>query len=151
MNDKPILTEINNGIASTAKGGMPLKDLTSDNTASFSLSRKMFKSYVPKPNFSIPQVGKTVIERESLALSNKVVIDGGKTALQKKWIGGNRDASSMIRKRQMHNTAGIFSKTGPFSFTNVVDNNTAREARIRARADGYRVPPKVTQQNVIPK
>lgn len=143
MNDKPIPTEINNGILSS-KGGMPMKDLTSDNTASFSMSRKMFKSYVPKPNFSVPQVVNTVIERESLALSNKVVIDGGKTALQKKWIGGNRDASSMIRKKQMHNTAAIFSKSGPFSFKNVVDNNTARDARIRCRSSGYSVPPKVT-------
>ena len=152
MNQQPIKTELNNGII-TAKAAMPLKDLTSNNEAEFSMSRRLFnRSYINTSNFAINQTGKSVIERESLGLSQKVIIDGPKSTLQKKWIGGNRDASNIISRRKISNTGNILSKTGTndFSFKNIVDNNTAADARIRCRAGGYRVPPGVTQKNVIP-
>lgn len=147
--NNPILNQLNNGISTSS--GMPMKDLTSDNDASFGMSRKIFaRAFVPKTNFLIPQIGTTVIERQALGIGNKVVIDGKKTVGQKKWIGGNRDASSMIARRQITNTSQISAHVGPQSFKNIEDNNTANEARIRVRSSGYRVPPKVTQKNVLP-
>jgi len=147
--NNPILNQLNNGISTSS--GMPMKDLTSDNDASFGMSRKIFaRAFVPNTNFLIPQVGTTVIERQALGIGNKVVIDGKKTVGQKKWIGGNRDASSMIARRQIINTSQINAHVGPQSFKNIEDNNTANEARIRVRSSGYRVPPKVTQKNVLP-
>ena len=147
--NNPILNQLNNGISTSS--GMPMKDLTSDNDASFGMSRKIFaRAFLPKTNFLIPQVGTSVIERQALGIGNKVVIDGKKTVVQKKWIGGNRDASSMITRRQITNTSQINSHVGPQSFKNIEDNNTANEARIRVRSSGYRVPPKVTQKNVLP-
>ena len=132
MSRLPIITELNNGII-VADSAMPLKDLTSNNEAAFSMSRKLFqKSFVNDPG--------------TLALSNKVVV----SAAQKKWIGGNRDASSIIARRKISATgSNISNSSGGTSFTNIVDNNTAKDARIRVRSSGYRVPPKVTQKNVI--
>lgn len=147
--NNPILNQLNNGISTSS--GMPMKDLSSDNDASFGMSRKIFaRAFVPKTNFLIPQIGTTVIERQALGIGNKVVIDGKKTVGQKKWIGGNRDASSMITRRQIINTSQINAHVGPQSFKNIEDNNTAKDARIRVRSSGYRVPPKVTQKNVLP-
>jgi len=147
--NKPILTQINNGILSS-DAAMPKKDITSDNTASFELSRKLFnRSFLPNTNFFIPQTGKTVIERHALGINNKVVIDGAKTFAQKKWIGGNRDASSMLTRRKITNTSQINSTKGDKSFKNVKDNNTANDARIRVRSSGYRVPPKITHNYLM--
>ena len=153
MNNKPIITELNNGVLSSTHA-MPLKDITSNNESVFSMSRRLFfRSSVvaEKPDFSVLQQGTTVIERESLALSNKVVIDGKKTALQKKWIGGNRDASSRLLRSKINNTAHLLAyNTGPTSFKNGNDKNAVNDAIIRVRSSGYRVPPSVTQKNVIP-
>jgi hypothetical protein len=133
---------------------MPLKDITSNNESVFSMSRRLFfRSSVvaDKPDFSINQQGTTVIERESLALSNKVVIDGKKTALQKKWIGGNRDASSRLLRSKIINTAHLLANnSGPTSFKNGNDKNAVNDAITRVRSSGYRVPPSVTQRNVLP-
>lgn len=149
MNNKPIITELNNGIIK-ANNAMPMKDITSVNEASFSMSRKLFnKSFVPNPLFNVKSTSSSVIQRESLALSNKVVIDGKKTPLQKKWIGGNRDASSVTSNRKIQNSGAISSSNNQVSFKNIKDNNTEREALIRLRGSGYRVPPKVTQKNVL--
>jgi hypothetical protein len=132
-------TEINNGI-STAKMGMPMKDLTSDNNASFEMNRRLFqKAYIAPNNFAIRQEGKSVIERESLGLSNnQVVIDGPKTFYQKKWIGGNRDASQVAKNRRVNATGAVMSNVNnaPTSFKDIVDNNTAREALRRVRGGG---------------
>ena len=146
---RPIITELNNGILSS-KMAMPLKDLTSNNDAGFEMSRKVFnKAYIPKTNFALVQQGTTVVERNSLALNQKVVIDGQRTVPQKKWIGGNRDASSIIARRKMNATGAGMTTVGPQSFTNIVDNNTARDARIRMRSSGNTVPVKVTQKNMV--
>ena len=151
MNQQPIVTQLNNGII-VANSAMPMKDLTSNNEAEFSMSRKLFnKSYFLKPSLSLS--GTSIIQRESLGLSTKVVIDGDKSVNQKKWIGGNRDASSMISRRKINNTGSILSASnseGSSSFKNVADNNTQRNALIRCRAGGYRVPPSVTQKHVMP-
>jgi hypothetical protein len=153
MNNQPIITELNNGVL-TSTHAMPLKDITSNNESVFSMSRRLFfRSSVvaDKPDFSINQQGTTVIERESLALSNKVVIDGKKTALQKKWIGGNRDASSRLLRSKVNNTALLLANnSGPTSFKNGNDKNAVNDAITRVRSSGYRVPPSVTQRNVLP-
>ena len=153
MNNKPIITELNNGVL-TSTHAMPLKDITSNNESVFSMSRRLFfrSSIVANnPDFSVQQQGTTVIERESLALSNKVVIDGKKTALQKKWIGGNRDASSRLLRSKVMNTAHLLANnTGPTSFKNGNDKNAVNDAITRVRSSGYRVPPSVTQKNVLP-
>lgn len=153
MNNQPIITELNNGVLSSTHA-MPLKDITSNNESGFSMSRRLFfrSSIVANnPDFSVQQQGTTVIERESLALSNKVVIDGKKTFLQKKWIGGNRDASSRILRSKVMNTAHLLANnTGPTSFKNGNDKNAVNDAITRVRSSGYRVPPSVTQKNVLP-
>ena len=146
--NNPILTQLNNGIL---VDGMPMKDLTSDNDSSFAMSRKLFmRAFTPNTNFAIEQQGTTVIQRQALGIDNKVVIDGKKTVGQKKWIGGNRDASSMLTRRKITNIGQIDSTPGPQSFKNIVDNNTAKDAINRARSSGYRVPLKVTQQHLLP-
>ena len=153
MNNQPIITELNNGVLNSMHA-MPLKDITSNNESGFSMSRRLFfrSSIVANnPDFSVQQQGTTVIERESLALSNKVVIDGKKTALQKKWIGGNRDASSRLLRSKVMNTAHLLANnTGPTSFKNGNDKNAVNDAITRVRSSGYRVPPSVTQKNVLP-
>ena len=135
------LTALNNGI-----GAMPLKDLTSDNNSTFSMSRRLFTKALISPHINQKSInGESIIQRESLGVSNnRVIIDGAKTPLQKKWIGGNRDASSMIARKKMVNTSNM--STGPQSFVNVVDPNTARQALIRTRAGGARVPLKVSMR-----
>lgn len=150
MQKYPILTEINNGILST-KNAMPQKDLTSDNNSTFEMNRKIFtKTYYPTNSFSNLQSGTTMIEQSALGLANnKIIISGGKSILQKKWIGGNRDASQIIKNRRVYSTgSGSSSGSGSTSFKNVKDNNTARDALVRTRAGGYVAPPKVTQKNV---
>ena len=130
---------LNNGI-----GAMPLKDLTSDNNATYSMSRRLFTKALIPPR-TVMEEGETVIQRESLGVSNnRVIIDGGRTQLQKKWIGGNRDASSMIARRKMEYTCQM--EKGVQSFVNIVDPNTARQALIRTRAGGSRVPLKVSMR-----
>ena len=153
MNNKPIITELNNGVLSSTHA-MPLKDITSNNESAFSMSRRLFfRSSVAadKPDFSKSEQGTSVIERESLALSNKVVIDGKKTALQKKWIGGNRDASSRLLRNKIANTAHLLAyNTGPTSFKNGNDKNAVNDAIRRVRSSGYCVPPSVTHKNILP-
>ena len=147
MSNRPILTILNNGIID-ASMAMPMKDLTSDGDSNFEMNRRLFnRSYVAPTDFSQPQVGTTIVQRHALGLSNNtVVIDGAKTAIQKKWIGGNRDASQVTKNRRVNTSGSTMVTTGPTSFKNVSDNNTTREAIIRVRSGGYRVPPKVTQK-----
>ena len=110
------------------------------------MSRRLFTKALISPHINQQSInGESIIQRESLGVSNnRVIIDGAKTPLQKKWIGGNRDASSMIARKKMVNTSNM--STGPQSFVNVVDPNTARQALIRTRAGGARVPLKVSMR-----
>jgi hypothetical protein len=125
---------------------MPMKDNTSNNESEFSMVRRLFNHSFFQKTYTNNTNGRSVIQRESLGLSNKVIIDGEKTPLQKKWIGGNRDASNVISNRKIANTGRILTNPNSVSFKNVKDNNTAREALIRVRAGGYCVPPKVTNK-----
>lgn len=141
MATKPILTELNNGII-TAVHAMPMKDLNSNNDSSFEIDRKLFnKSYYPIPLNNV--IGRSIVQRRAPALRHGFVIDGPKSVLQKKWIGGNRDASQIVENRRKATTGQIMTFSGPQSFANKQDNNPRIDALARVRGGGARVPPKV--------
>ena len=141
------LTELNNGILN-AQNAMPLKDLTSDNESTFAINRKLFNAaYVAPADYSNIKIGNMVIQRRALGLSEKqVVIQGGNSVYQKKWIGGNRDASQVTTNRRVKSTGAITSNVNklPTAFKNVKDTNTAREHLQRVRSGGSIAPPKKT-------
>jgi len=150
MNGQPIRTEINNGVLSSTHA-MPLKNLTSDNTQSFTNNRQLFqKAYQPPADYSIRQTTRSFFQRSTGALPHGYVVDGPKSVFQKKWIGGNRDASQTTMRRRMNTTGASMTTSGPQSFKNPNDNNPRIEALARARGGGSSVPPKVSQKNVLP-
>jgi len=109
---------VNNGIASGQKA-MPMKDSTSDGTASFSLDRH---------NYS-----------ESLNVQTVSEIQ------RKKWIGGNRDASQVSTNRRVANVGvgSLNSSAGKMKFVSNSDRSVVDNALIRVRAGGAVVPRKV--------
>ena len=150
MNGQPIRTEINNGVLSSTNA-MPLKNLTSDNTPSFSNNRQLFqKAYQPPADYSVRQTTRSFFQRNTGALPHGYVIDGPKSVFQKKWIGGNRDASQTTMRRRMNTTGASMTKPGPQSFKNPNDNNPRIEALARVRGGGASVPPKVSNRVTIP-
>ena len=145
---RPIITQLNNGIIN-ARGAMPLKDLTSDNNSSFELTRQIFnKSYQPPINYKTTPVGRSFFQRRAPAIEHGYVVDGPKSVQQKKWIGGNRDASQITANRRKNTTGQIMTFPGPRSFTNIKDNNTRIDALTRVRGGGATVPPKVASRPV---
>jgi len=68
--------------------------------------------------------------------------------LNKKWIGGNRDASQVARNRRVNAIGnGSFNANNqPFSFKTNRDVNVTRDALTRVRGGGSTVPKKVTQK-----
>jgi len=148
MNQQPVPHESNNGVLNSTNA-MPMKNITSDNDATFGLNRMLFnRSYQPKVDYSQTQISKTVIERESPGMHHGFVIDGAKTANQKKWIGGNRDASDIVNRRRMNTTGASINAPGAKSFKNPTDNNPRIEALARVRGGGARVPQKVANRPV---
>ena len=144
MDGLPTRTELNNGVLSSTNA-MPLKNLTSDNTQSFSNNRQLFQNaYQPPVNYSLRQTTRSFFQRSTGALPHGYVVDGPKSAFQKKWIGGNRDASQTAMRRRMNSTGASMTATGPQSFKNPNDNNPRIEALARVRGGGACVPPKVT-------
>lgn len=108
---------VNNGILSGEKA-MPMKDLTSDGTADFSLSR--------------------------MAYTNALVVPTVSETLQKKWIGGNRDASHIVANRRVHSVGASVNLSGkPLTFVGNNNRNTVDQALTRVRGGGAVVPPKV--------
>ncbi len=111
---KPIRTQINNGTLSGVKA-MPQKDITSDGTGSFALDRHNYSQSYTNSQLK-----------------------------QKKFIGGNRDASSVIARRRA-NEVGVGSLNagaGFTSFTTTRDINVTSNALSRVRGGGYMVPAK---------
>ncbi len=120
---------INNGTLNAVKA-MPQKDLTSDGTSSFAMARRQYAEVYPVINQS----------------TNK----------QKKFIGGNRDASSVVaRRRATEVGVGTLNASKvPMSMTGVRDINDTNSALRRVRAGGAYVPPKKTNHyaaNVDPR
>lgn len=75
-------------------------------------------------------------------------IESLNTTPGKKWIGGNRDASQIIRNNRM-NSIGLGSLNAnkvPSSFTSSSSTNTIREAKKRVRSGGATVPAKITHK-----
>jgi len=118
---------------------MPIKDLTSDGAASFEMNRKLFvKSYI-NPATNPNAAGNAKIERTALGLNNQqVVIIGPAVALQKKWIGGNRDASQTAMRRRVQQSGRVMANVNnqPVSFVSDKDNNVTRHALSRVRGGG---------------
>ena len=149
MDGQPIRREINNGVLSSINA-MPLKNLTSDNTQSFSNNRQLFQNaYQPPVNYSVRQTTRSFFQRSTGALPHGYVVDGPKSVFQKKWIGDNRDASQTTMRRRMNTTGASMTAPGPQSFKNPNDNNPRIEALARVRGGGASVPPKVSQKNVL--
>jgi hypothetical protein len=145
MNGFPRLRELNHGILN-APNAMPLKDTTSINETPFSMTRRLFhKSYSTS---SSALSGDSFIQRQTPAIHNGFMIQGPKTTLQKKWIGGNRDASNVIRNRRIESVGQTTNATGPQSFVNIKDENSRIEALARVRGGGSRVPKKVSHKNI---
>jgi hypothetical protein len=148
MDGQPIRTEINNGVLSSTNA-MPLKNLTSDNTQSFSNNRQLFQNaYQPPVNYSLRQTTRSFFQRSTGALPHGYVVDGPKSVFQKKWIGGNRDASQTAMRRRMNSTGASMVKPGPQSFNTINDTTTRINALARVRGGGSRVPIGVTHKNV---
>jgi len=120
---QPIIQDINNAVL-TGQMAMPMKDLTSDGTSRFSMGRIDFiRGYIPsQPSFT--------------AAYNP----------QKKWIGGNRDASQITTGRRMNGIGyGSVNASGKaISFTAPREVNVVRDALLRMRSAGSTVPKKCT-------
>jgi hypothetical protein len=146
MNGIPVIRGINNNILNF-KNAIPLKNPTTNNEQSFEIDRKLFnKAFQPTVNLSLEQNGNSVIQRESPAIQHGYVVDGPKTTLQKKWIGGNRDASQTTLRRRMNTTGQTIQTSGPVSFNAGNDNNPRIQALARVRGGGSRVPLKVANR-----
>jgi hypothetical protein len=113
MNGLPTRDNLNNGTLSFPKS-MPQKDLTSDGGSTNMMGRRVYEE--------ISNGG------------HSIAVDK-----QKKFIGGNRDASAVVARRRANNFKGIQSATAN-SYTTVRDINDTSSALRRVRAAGY-VPP----------
>jgi len=103
----------------TSQKSMPLKDSTTTGDSDFSIPRHQY------------------IETNSSV-----------TIPEKKWMGGNRDASQVIQNRRIHSVGlGSLNATRvPSSFTSSIPTNTVRQAKHRVRSGGANVPAKVTHK-----
>ncbi len=113
---KPIITQINNGTLTGMKA-MPQKDISSDGTSYFAHDRRAYA--------------------ESLtSYTNQQLY-------KKKFIGGNRDASSVAARRRTNEVGNgsLNASNAQISFTTVRDINTTNNALRKARAGGGYVPP----------
>ena len=113
MNGLPIRDNLNNGTLSFRKS-MPQKDLTSDGGSTNMMGRRVYEE--------ISNGG------------HSITVDK-----QKKFIGGNRDASSVADRRRANNFKVMQNATAN-SYTTVRDINDTSSALRRVRAGGY-VPP----------
>ena len=140
VDGRPIINQLNNGLLSSTNA-MPAKDSTSDNTG---IDRRLFtRTYQPRINFSVGQITRSIEQRRSPAIEHGFIIDGPKSVQQKKWIGGNRDASSVTKARRSSSTGSTMTAPGPTSFFSK-EKNSRIEALARCRGGGASVPPKVT-------
>jgi hypothetical protein len=129
---------------------MPLKNTTSDNGESFAIDRALFeKAYQPPLNYALKQTTKSFFQRRAPGITHGFVVDGPKSANQKKWIGGNRDSSNATMNRRIKSTGGSITTSGEKSFNSPRDNNPRIEALTRARGSGSCVPAKVSGRNMV--
>lgn len=112
----PKLNVLNNAISNVANG-MPLKDLTSDNSSSFSLGRMQYSKSLD-------------------------TISNSENKIQKKWMG-SRESSDVIQRKK-RNAFGVNTISAPLSFTDSDNNNTVHQALSRTRNSGGGIPKIVT-------
>jgi hypothetical protein len=107
---------MNNGTLYSIKA-MPQKDSTSDGTTNFANSRRVYAETI------------------NATPSNEVW-------KQKKFIGGNRDASSVVARRRAAEVGvgTLNASAGALSFTTTRDVNVTNNALRRVRAGGAYVP-----------
>jgi len=119
----PKLRAINNGITNVPKG-MPLKDLSSDNNASFAMGRMLYS--------------KTI---------ETVSTDTDKT--HKKWFG-SRNSSDVVQRRKLNAIGGnsLNMSSSALSFTTTNNTNDVRQSLSKTRNSGG-VPKKVTGSTEI--
>jgi hypothetical protein len=142
------INDINNGILKAPKA-MPQKDITSNNENSFSMNRRTFVRQTQITN-TIPMLPSTNQKKwaTGAAYHSFTSANGIISKTNKKWIGGNRDSSSITSKRRV-NAVGenSLNKLGvPMSFTNIKSGNDVRDAKHRVRSGGSIVPPAVTHK-----
>ena len=120
----PRLNQLNNGTSSVIKG-MPIKDLTSDNNASFSMGRKQY--------------------------TRGLVLKTSEAQKQEKKWSRNRDSSDVIQRLKQNaiGSGSLNENSNTFSFKNTKDTNVARQAVSRTRKGGSVVPKKVTGSTEI--
>jgi len=115
-----IYQDINNGILTAIKA-MPQKDINSAGNSDFAQPREQYV----RVHSNIPQ-------------SNEVKI-------QKKWIGGNQDSSSVTERRRFNaiGNGSLNAANKSIKFSQHNDINTTYDALVRVRGAGY-----VTSQKV---
>ena len=120
---------------------MPMKDSTSNNESSFASDRKGFAKsniLVQGNPLKTPNFGPSGTNRIL-----PTIFDGTHTPIQKKWIGGNRDASQIVTNRRVNASASSLNLGGqPMAFVTKNDPNTVRDARHRVRSGGAIAPAK---------
>ena len=128
---EPKLLILNNSI-SHARSAMPLKDLTSDNSNLFSMTRNKYVR--TKFNYSSP--------------SSKLYV-----TKNKKWYGNNNNnsasATSNYYQRRVNFPSTVFNiNQQSMSYTNNFNVNYVQQSLQKTRSGGSRVPLKVTQKNI---
>ncbi len=99
---------------------MPAKDLTSGSDNSFASDRKAYSNFMAIKQTHPDQY------------------------INKKWIGGNRDASDVSYRRRIAATGSSLNPSkGSFAFTSNTEQNTRKEALNRCRNQGNCIPKKV--------
>jgi hypothetical protein len=109
-NGRPITNHIMNNASLSGAAAMPMKDLTSDNTSSFAMGRRNFY----ETSQSQPR--------------------------EKKFIGGNRDASSVAARRTAVAIGRVNTSVNSFVSSDSVSRKDEFTAIRRVRSGGYVVP-----------
>jgi len=147
---QPIINNINNAVLKGVHA-MPGKDGSADGANTFSMARH---EYVNVQNQKTPL--RTDLKPAYFGMSGfmngnrtvPTIFDGTHSVEQKKWIGGNRDASAVSKKNRV-NTVGngtLNASTNPTSFMSKTDVNVQRNAVRRARSGGSIAPAKKTHK-----
>jgi len=116
------ISQIMNNVITNVPKGMPLKDLTSDNSASFAMGRMLYS-------------------KSTETITNKA---------EKKWFG-TRDSSDVVQRRKL-NAVGKNSlnmNSGALSFISTNNTNDTRQALGKTRNLGGGIPKKVTSSTDI--
>jgi hypothetical protein len=145
---QPIINNINNAILSSVHA-MPAKDGSADGTDSFAIARH---EYVNIQTQKIPL--RTELKPAYFGMSGfmgrsrvlPTVFDGTHSIEQKKWIGGNRDASAVSTRNRVNAVGNgtLNSANQPTSFMSKTDINVQRNAIHRTRSGGSIAPAKKT-------